>query len=484
MRWVLIWIVCLISSFPTVLGQETPRIPVSKISLPDPAYIGMPIWIQVVSPTSYKIHYPSSTVPNDFGCNEVEIMWDGRVLRPLIGLPAGPSSGAACGWLGIADTAESKLPIHLQYSLTEPGTYTVRFTRYSPFRKPALEVAEQSEWVPLHLHVTPPDMVEHWLSSELSALPGTSGRLLGEALPSLLASRDPRVLQLMIETTYHRDPAVADYAANSLELFDPAEVRSQLLLVLREHGPNDALGYLFGSRGNIVAPIASQIVASSLPYLRSSQTEKVAAAIHVLSIMHDPYFHQSPETATQIVSALQSEVDFIVAEKNEKAAWWIANFLGQTRPAVGRALLWKLINAGLATEQSLSCVTWFHDSSDLPQITAVVKQYSPSDPHGYQHSGVVSQMQTQYGRVAQPFLRDILASSRQTWVQTAAAQALVQLNDRIGWEFFIDVVRHRPFYRDEMVRWLGEVFPAVSNANDAAIITFLASRRAKATAQN
>jgi hypothetical protein len=485
MRWVsiLIWFVTV--CVQVVLGQQgAPSVHVAKISLPDPAYIGMPIWMQVISPTGYKIHYPSSTTPNDFYCSEVEVKQDGRLLQPLIGLPAGGRGGAACGWLGVPDTAESKLPIHLQYLLTEPGTYMVRFTRREYRRlQPGTGIAEQSDWVPLHLRAAPPGIVEHWLTGQLSDLPGTPGRLLGDALPSLLASRDRRVLQLMIETSYHADAAVAAYTANSLELFDPERVRAQLLSGLRERGPNDALGYLFSSRGNIVLPIAAQIAATSVLHLRSPVPVEVEAAVHVLSIMCDSYYRLSAETVAQIASALQSEVDFVVAQKNDKAAWWIANFLGQTRPPVGRVLLWKLIDARLATEQSLICVTWFHDPSDLPRLTAVVKQDSPSDPHGYGHSSVVMDMQTQYGTIVQPYLRDILASSKQTWVRTAAAQGLVRMNDRAGWEFFIVVIRQRPFYRDEMVRWLGEPFPVIRDAGDAAIITFLTSRLANATAQ-
>lgn len=485
MRRVLVCISFVMVRGLVVLGQpDAPHDGVAKISLPDPAYVGMPIWMQVASPTGYKIHYPSSTTPNDFFCNEVEVKQDGRLPQPLVGFPAAGRAGPACGWLGIPDNAESKLPIHLQYPLTEPGTYMVRFTRREYRRaQPGTGIAEQSDWVPLHLRAAPPEMVELWLTGQLSDLPGTPGRLLGDALPSLLASRDRRVLQLMIETSYHADSAVAAYAANSLELFDPERVRAQLLSVLRERGPNDALGYLFSSRGNIVLPIADQIVATSVRHLRSPVPVEVEAAVHVLSIMRDPYFHLSAETVAQIASALQSEVDFVVAQKNDKAAWWIANFLGQTRPPIGRALLWKLIDAGLAAEQSLICVTWFHDPSDLPRLTAVVKQDSPSDPHGYGHSSVVMDMQTQYGTVAQPYLRDILASSKQTWVRTAAAQGLVQMNDRAGWEFFIGVVRQHPFYGDEMVRWLGGVFPAIHDADDAAIITFLTSKLATATAQ-
>jgi len=191
----------------------------------------------------------------------------------------------------------------------------------------------------MHLQAAPTGMVERWLTDALTAIPKTPGHLLGDALPSLLASRDPRVLRLMVNTSYSPDRTVAAYAANSLELFDPVEMRTELLSALRQRGPNEALGYMFGSRGNIVAPIAAK------------------------------------------------------------------------------------------------------------------------------------------------YLRDILASSQQTWVRTAAAQGLVQLNDHAGWVFFIGVVEQRPFYRDEMVRWLGDQFPAIQNAVDPQIIRFLKSKLASATGE-
>ena len=482
MRLALICICSVIACVLAVAQEETqPTIRIAKISLPDPVYTGMPIWMKVESPTGYKIHYPSSTTPNDFYCNEVEVKQDGRLLRPLVGLTAAGRAGAVCGWLGIADIAESTLPIHLQYTLTEPGTYMVRFTRRE-YRRAKPDIAEQSEWVPLHLKVTPPEMMERWLRGQIATLPVSPGRLLGNALPSLLASRDPRVLRLMIETSYNADPAVAGYAANSLEMFDIEEVRTQLLPVLADRGPNDALGYLFTS-SRIAVPIATQIVAASLPYLQSSAPQQVEGAVHILSMMDQPFFHLPSETLARISSAIQADVDFVVAQKNEKAARWIATFLGSTRPPASRALLWKLIDAGLATEQSLICITWIRDPADLPRIAAIVKQDNRSDPHGYEHSSVVMHMQTQYGTMARPYLRDILASSKQTWVRTSAAQGLVQMNDRAGWEFFIEVIRQRPFYRDEMVRWLGDLFPEIRGKDDSTIVPFLESKMTTATAK-
>lgn len=483
MKRLLSVVLCLIVCHLALLAQQDARQPsVTKISLPEPAYIGMPIWMEVVSATGYKIHYPSSTTPNDFYCNQVEVKQNGRLLPAVTGSPAAGRAGGACGWLGMAGIAESKLPIHLQYLLTEPGTYMVRFTRREYRReKRGEQIGEQSDWLPMHLRVAPTGTVEQWLTGELAALPVTPGRLLGDALPSLLASRDPRVLRLMIDTSYNPDPLVAAYAANSLELFDPMKVRPMLLSVLHGRGPNDALGYLFGSRGNIIVPIAAQIVAVSLPYLHSSNPTEVEGAVHVLSILRDPYYGLPPETLAQIASALQADIDLIVSQSNEKAAWWVANFLGATRPPNGRELLWKLIDAGLAEEQTLICVAWYKNPSDLPRLTAIVKQDNPTDPHGRSHSGIVMHFGSEYGDIARPYLRDLLATSQQTWVRTAAAKDLVQMNDPAGWEFFIGVIHQRPFYRDEMVQWLGDNFPAIRGADDPAIVTFLESRLSTTT---
>lgn len=69
-------------AFPALCQQTTPAAGVAKISLPDPAYIGMPIWMKVESPTGYRIHYPSSTSPSDFDCYQVEMKQDGHLLAP------------------------------------------------------------------------------------------------------------------------------------------------------------------------------------------------------------------------------------------------------------------------------------------------------------------------------------------------------------------------------------------------------------------
>ena len=110
------------------LSAHSQSVPAARISLPEPAYVGMPIWMQVESATNQVIRYPSSTTPNDFYCNDVDVKRDGQLIPPLKGFPPGGRAGPACGFLGIEGIAQGRLPIHLQYPLHEPGDYLVRFT--------------------------------------------------------------------------------------------------------------------------------------------------------------------------------------------------------------------------------------------------------------------------------------------------------------------------------------------------------------------
>jgi len=463
------------------LSAYSQSVPATRISLPEPAYVGMPMWMQVESATNQVVRYPSSTTPNDFYCNDVEVKRDGQLIPPLKGFPPGGRTGPACGSLAIEGIAEGRLPIHLQYPLHEPGDYLVRFTRHD-YRG---GIAEQSAWTPLHVRSAKPETIQSWLVSELESSTAPPAKLLEDVFPSLLASRDDRVLRLMIQNTYRTctgkewwwcpEFAVASYAAESLRLFNNEARKRELLRVIGKHGPSDAIAYALNPSDD--SSIARQIVAATLPRLTVGSSAQVAAALHTLQILRDPHFGLPADTLARISNQIQASVDFVVAQKNQQAAQWISQSLSTMGSGKALQSLWKLVDARLATEQALICITWLRDPADLPRLAAIVKQKDPSDPPGYDsHAAVVSAMRTGYGERARPYLREILASSRETWVLTSAAQALVELDDQAGWQFFLDVVHQRPFYHDEMMRWLWDRFPSIRGANDDAVKAFLESK--------
>ena len=238
--------------------------------------------------------------------------------------------------------------------------HLVRYTRYGirvengHIVRPDLE---QSDWTPLIVEVAPRGAVEKWRSSLLSDLPTSPGILVGEGFPSLLANRDRSVFQAMLQATYNHDEVVSMYASNSTPMFDPEMVRDETVTTIRSDGPNDAIAYAFSSYRSVFAPIADEVANLSLDYLRSDTPEQVAAAVHLLYVLRDPFYGLSNATLNKVNTSLDADVDRIVEQKNENAASWLAQFLSTSKSQAARASLWKLADAHLATEQTL---IWHH----------------------------------------------------------------------------------------------------------------------------
>lgn len=452
-----------------------------RISITSPAYSGMPIWVSVDTPNPNKIHYPSSTAPSDFGCNTLEVKHGSTLLTPGVHPKPAGVNGAVCGWVSAPDSPESRLPLHIQYPLKEPGTYLVRYTRYGfRFQKghSVTPILEQSDWTPLVLRTPPRSVSREWLSALLANQARSPGMLVGDALPSLLATRNRQVFRAMLQAMSNSNEIVSLYASNTIPMFESAIVQHELSTTVRREGPSEGIAYAFSSYGKILAPVADHVANFSLKYLHSEKPTEVAVAVHILYVLQQPYYYQvryglNPRTLQRIDSSLLESTDRVVAQKDEKAALWLARYLGVSKSATARVALWKLVNAQLATEQSLICLGWRHDASDLSKIVAIVETYDPNDPYGYQHSGVVNNLTQVYGDSARPYFREILSKSKQVWVRVAAAKELALMGDAAGYQFFIETLEEHPFYRDEMVRWLQQRFPMMPTADEAGMFRFL-----------
>ncbi len=119
--------------------------PKMTIRLDQPAYTDMPVWLKVEfgSAVRGRIRYPSLIGPAGFGCSEVEVRREGKLLTRLPGSSwnrIGPIglSGPPCGGYGRRRRIglENRLPLHLLYRFDEPGMYEVRLTlRKLPFAR-------------------------------------------------------------------------------------------------------------------------------------------------------------------------------------------------------------------------------------------------------------------------------------------------------------------------------------------------------------
>jgi hypothetical protein len=290
--------------------------------------------------------------------------------------------------------------------------------------------------------------------------------------PIITGITHSRNTRCSLEKTYTSDQIVGLYAGDSLALFDPELVRQETLFIIKSEGPNDFLAYSLSSSGQIFKPISEQLAAVAIANLNSNHPQRALGAIHTLVLLSDPYFGLRPKTLHKVSRFLDSSVGHVISQRNEQAAWWLSNYFGEKRTVGAHESLWKMVDANLAVEQSLICIIWFKDASDLPKVTNATATYDPADPHGSHHMSVVDGIGS-YGQIAVPYLHRLLQNSQQTWVRTSAAQALARMNDPAGFQFFIAMLKDKPFYANEMIGWLKENFPTLKTADDSRIMSFM-----------
>ena len=196
-----------------------------------------PIWIHVELPHGQQVRYPIRTIPWEFGCDAFEVRKDGKLLDP-IPVPTLPRAYSFSGLdlpscipsLGIAINATNRLPLHLQYDFTEPGTYEVRLSHYGDFMRKPSDIRAQSPWTKIEvleasprLPVPSPEFPEPIIS--FNFFPISWPFAMTETLWTLLGN------------LYNGTSVVRAYAADALYYWPDSVIIPQLLQSLRSYGP-------------------------------------------------------------------------------------------------------------------------------------------------------------------------------------------------------------------------------------------------------
>jgi hypothetical protein len=188
------------------------------IRLDQPAYTDMPVWLKVEfrSGLGGMVYYPSLLGPAGFGCSQIEVRRDGKVLTRMPGSNwnrGGMSfSVLNCGGYAKAPRGlEDRLPLHLLYRFDEPGTYEVRLT----FRDFPSEV-KTSEWTAIEVLPANHYQRAQWLEDVRNRHPMDAEQLLSDVLPSVLGLPDEASLAIVKSYLDHPDDRVRRLAENGL----------------------------------------------------------------------------------------------------------------------------------------------------------------------------------------------------------------------------------------------------------------------------
>jgi hypothetical protein len=456
------------------------------LNIDQPVYTNLPVWIKADLSYPYEARYPYHENPSDFGPNQLEVKRGGQVLlpRPFPNFGGFVGTGIMNGSAAPASAPTNRLPLHLQYSIDEPGTYSVRWTAIRHHLVSghwAPEVVARSDWLTFEVKPSTPGQREAWLKKQLAAVPADPGQLVGDFLPSLLvASPDPRVLQIFLDQLYSKDSLVSGYALSSLGLFSADDLRTQVLELVHHRGLSGRMAYLISWNPQF-REYREDLVRTILPFLRSGDDRQVAATLNLLgSLVHSERFSwpANSDVPAQVDRAVLAVASHLVKRGGE-VPQTLAIYLGGIKSHVARGLLWQLAERTEPEhEQALIALTWIGDERDLPRLGDLLLKSGDSDVYGSDRASLPYSLMRGYGDRAIPYLEQAVSKSPYAFVRTQSAEELALKGRPVAFSFFLDAVENNRFYKQELVTWLKDRFPneLSGSADDEAVIAFLNSR--------
>lgn len=462
------------SSEPVTMALGVER---AKLSLEGPARIGGPIWVRIEMPPGQRqlVRYPETIYPNYFNCDELEVRRNGEMLPKIalrqFGGMAG--SGPMCGSIGIENTHQGRLPLHLQYRIPLPGAYEVRFTRKhkQPAKFGPEDVIEvQSAWTPVTIA---PPVPRHIGLPHIGAPPQDAGEILSDYLPGLLGYGDTASLPMVLECLYHPNELVRRFAANGLAYWPEDEIKQALKTLTEIRGPSDAVA-------DRVATGSPELAAGMLKYL-SSDTPVLArgairAAGHVLRDVTPPF---SDEVKAQAKEGLFRSVGHIAILGDTQAAYDAVALLGTIQDVRVRPLLWSLVERHVAYEQTLAAITWQKNLDDLPRLALILSR-APADPlngRSYLELGMLPyHLREAYGAAGMAAVEEALKRSEVLSIRINCARELMSQNRPSGFAFFEEAIEQNRPYKNDLIRTARDQFPELRSADEAGVLAFVKRR--------
>jgi hypothetical protein len=251
------------------------------LSLAGPAYVHMPVWIDVDRPRPYDVRYPYALDPRDFGRGRLEVRQNGVILKPFetrLGNEARVRNGGS-GGIAPVGSPQGRLPLHLQYRFDAPGKYEIRFIGTAGLQTVPVD---ESDWTEIEILPYSDAQREKWIGERISKMPARPGMLVGDAIPDLLAWPDALALSGILPELYDRDDLVRRFAAASLPMFDSALLAKQLTALVRAKGPTEEIARILDGHEELFDGGHRAFLATLPPFLNSASPRAPAGALQYL----------------------------------------------------------------------------------------------------------------------------------------------------------------------------------------------------------
>ena len=454
------------SSAPVTLAAGFEK---TTISLEQPAYTDMPVWLKADLPLdSGTIRYPSALGRAGFGCDEVEVRREGKLLAPQPGsdwMRHGMMfSGNICGSSAPAGASNhtGRLPLHLLYRFEKPGTYEVRLTEWGspPGFGPQGDFRARSEWTPIEVLPSQPKQRAEWLEAVRARVPADAAELLTDTLPSLLGAPDDVSFEIVAGYLYHPDGSVRRYAMKGLYYWPEDSTSNKLLALLHAKGPSDVLINFLTRQPRFRD--SAEIVEASLPYLEADSPVLLGGAFAALRL---------PSRDNPAVwEALLRSAEHVVSRADSQTGSDLAQMLAATKDPRAHALLQSLLEKGHSQVQS--GLLSFSDPADLPGLSALL-----TDPFG---GPLADELYKRFGDAAVPYLERTLAGSPERFTAQHIARQLIAIGDPAGFQYAVRAIAQKGAPRIDIIQILKIRFPELNSASEEDIAAFARKRAGSA----
>lgn len=467
---------------PPFLAEDSP-VQKFHIEVDQPAYTNLPLWIRADLKFPLEVHFPYQETLQHLGPNQIELKREGQIVAPMPTRAFG-GSGLSFGSIAPASSPINRLPLHLRYSFSEPGKYSVRWTltRQRILNGAVAEVVVgQSDWLNFEVKASTGEQREAWLQNRLAKVPSDPGLLVGDWIPSaLVAAPDSRVLKVILGQLFSESGVVSPIALTSTGFFPDEAIRQPMMDLLANLGPSERAAYYVSWREPLFHDHWRDIIRIAMSYLRPETTKKTGPALQMLgAILHNPNAHwpADPKVTSWGDKEVLRVAPRIVAHGRSEARHALALYLSNVKTDGSRELLWELAERP-EHEQALSCLTWIGDPRDLPRLGEILIAPGDPDPYGREMAGLPYSLMRGYGDRAIPALEKALADSPYPFVRTTCAEELALRGRPAAFRFFLDAVENDRFYKAELINWLRDHFPkeVPRAADEATVISFLKSR--------
>lgn len=196
------------------------------VSLAEPAYAGMPVWVKVRKPWGTgRLRYPVWVEPWALGSGWFEVRFEGKPAAlwpvPDMTMLIGLNTGEVGLPRPVPEEYLHRAPLHLWYRLDRPGTYEVRYIEYRySHERGEKTIRTQSDWTAIEILPSTAEQRRVWLREMAGRHGLDTVELMANHLPALLASHDEAALWILSAYLGHREQAVRHYARYALNYFD------------------------------------------------------------------------------------------------------------------------------------------------------------------------------------------------------------------------------------------------------------------------